>query len=258
MAFPLPHVILPTTLEHKQTIIFLHGRGSNGKEVAEDLRHDRSSAGRNLQQHFEAASTKWIFPSAHTRHSTFWDFEQEEWFDIWSFTDTSARPELQVDGLRESVQHICSIVEEEIKAGIAPLNIFLGGMSQGFATAVHVLLAQPRRLGGFFGISGWCPFRNDLNALNRDETVLNLRNFYAEELDIVATTTAETLRTPVFIAHCEDDNVVEICHGREARDTLLNLGMNPCWKEYNDGEHWINEPQGLDDIVAFIQQGVDA
>ncbi|KAK0661592.1 hypothetical protein QBC41DRAFT_235826 [Cercophora samala] len=26
------------------------------------------------------------------------------------------------------------------------------------------------------------------------------------------------------------------------------------WHEYDDGGHWINEPQGVDDFVAFLRR----
>ena len=246
--------------KHDRTIIFLHGRGGNGADFAAELSDEVSSAGMNLEQHFEASSynVKWIFPTAPLRMSTFWKEEQNEWFDIWSLSDTAARQELQVQGLQESIQHIRGIIDDEINThGMAPSNIFLGGLSQGFATAFHVLLSQPYRLGGFFGLSGWCPFKQDLELMS-GERISGLRQFYAQHLDIAATTTDRTLETPVFMAHCEDDGVVEFRHGEEARDVARKLGLETQWSKYEEGDHWINEPQGVDDIIEFVEAAMES
>ena len=37
-------------------------------------------------------------------------------------------------------------------------KVFLGGLSQGCAAAVYVLLTLDSPLGGFIGMSGWFPF----------------------------------------------------------------------------------------------------
>jgi hypothetical protein len=33
----------------------------------------------------------------------------------------------------------------------------------------------------------------------------------------------------------------------------MQIGMPVTWREYADGGHWINEPQGIDDTVKFLQ-----
>jgi len=41
------------------------------------------------------------------------------------------------------------------------------------------------------------------------------------------------------------------------RDTLGKLGFEDViWHEYEDGGHWINEPQGVDDFVNFLRQAM--
>jgi len=40
------------------------------------------------------------------------------------------------------------------------------------------------------------------------------------------------------------------------RDTLKELGFGVEWKEYEDGDHWINEPQGVDDFAGFLQRAM--
>lgn len=81
------------------------------------------------------------------------------WFDVHSLTDIHERQEEQVEGLRESVRYVLDVVESEIQRldGRAE-RVFLGGFSQGMATALWVLLcSSSRRLGGLLGFSGWLP-----------------------------------------------------------------------------------------------------
>jgi predicted esterase len=103
-----------------------------------------------------------------------------------------------------------------------PLNIVLAGISQGCAVAVHALLKQESLLGGFIGLSSWIPAKESL-----------------------VKTTKNAQRTPVFLSHSKNDNVIRIKYGEELRDSLKEIGMEVEWHAYEDGEHWVNEPSGV-------------
>ncbi len=60
--------------------------------------------------------------------------------------------------------------------------------------------------------------------------------------------------TPVFLGHALDDAVVPIEIARRMQLTLSNLGLSVEWHEYEKGGHWINEPQGVDDMVCFLNR----
>ncbi|KAI1198988.1 hypothetical protein F5X97DRAFT_342122 [Nemania serpens] len=60
------------------------------------------------------------------------------------------------------------------------------------------------------------------------------------------------ISTPVFISHCVDYAVVPFKEGERLRDVLTAYGMTVTWKEYPNGGYWINGPQGVDDLVAFL------
>jgi predicted esterase len=64
---------------------------------------------------------------------------------------------------------------------------------------------------------------------------------------------ASVVETPIFLSHSRDDGVVPIANGKKLYTALEKLGMVVTWKLYEDGGHWINEPQGVDDIVSFIR-----
>lgn len=251
MKFQLPFTVSPKS-RHTNTIILLHGRGSNGGEFAEEFLSGKLSSGVSLSQHFANRGTKWVFPTAHARMSTVFQEELDEWFDIYSLSDPSAAEALQVEGLRESIEYIRGIVKEEMEL-VPAERVVLGGISQGFATAIHALLAGEWRLGGFVGLSGWLPFQKHLAAFGGGGPVHEaLRTFYSQRLETRAATTVETLRTPIFLAHSCDDNTVEVEHGRDAPGILRSLGMNVQWNEYEEGGHWLSEPKGYDDLAKFL------
>jgi lysophospholipase-2 len=39
-------------------------------------------------------------------------------------------------------------------------------------------------------------------------------------------------------------------------ETLRAQGFGGTFKEYESGGHWVNEPDGVDDIVAFLSENV--
>ncbi len=153
--FEPPHIVLPTA-RHTHTIIALHGRGSQGPEVcqgkgllenilqtnrpqfAEELLEQKTSSGRSLQEAFPSA--KWVFPSSQERYSTVFQEELDEWFDIYSLTDPTAREELQVEGLHYSVEFLLNLMSGEARL-VGQERIFLLGLSQGSATGKCLLLS---------------------------------------------------------------------------------------------------------------------
>lgn len=66
-------------------------------------------------------------------------------------------------------------------------------------------------------------------------------------------------KTPVFLSHSKDDDVVPFKNGDMLWWRLEeDLGFDVDWKVYEDGGHWINEPRGVDDIVSFVRKVVNA
>jgi len=50
------------------------------------------------------------------------------------------------------------------------------------------------------------------------------------------------MKTPVFLGHCGDDEVVPYTNGEALNKVLRDLGMSVEWKFYDTGGHWLNEP----------------
>ena len=248
-AFPQP-LIVPPTGAHKFTVILLHGRGSDGEEFCDDLFQGQLTSGGDLHDSMNRDKCKCVFPSAHERWSTTFQEEMQEWFDIRSLSDPESDGELQKDGLRESVELINEIIEEELQL-VPASHIILGGISQGFAVAIQTLLSRKETFAGFIGMSGGVPFKTQLQQASTNPT-LALVSFYRQILGIQALTSSDTFKTPICISHSVDDCTVDVQLGKDAADTLRALGMRVQYHEHEDGEHWLQEPRGHDDLSRFL------
>jgi lysophospholipase II len=191
-----------------------------------------------------------------------------QWFDIWSVEEPLERKEIQVDGLRESVAAILRIVRSESSL-VPPERIILAGISQGCATAILALLRGGTRLGGFVGLCGWLPFQDDIERIAKCSVgscsflpevhgLFKRLDYESNELSSMSITNLSphsepALETPVFLSHSADDDVVPIANGEKLSRGLKKLGLTVCWKAYEDGGHWVNEPRGVDDIISFLQ-----
>lgn len=263
------YVVAPTQT-HTNTVIFLHGRDSTGCEFASDLIESQASDGRTLPETFPAV--KWVFPTSKLRESARFKTEMSQWFDMWSTESPQERKELQVEGLRESIAVILSIIRKEASL-VAPERIVLAGISQGCATAIYSLLYGGIRLGGFIGLCGWLPFADQIdeigNRSSSDRNLLhNIRGLFknSKMKSTIVPLTDDTFpnldlafKTPVFLAHAEDDDVVPIRNGDRLKWELEELGFDVTREIYEQGAeqpHWVNEPQGVDDIVTFLRERV--
>ncbi|KAK3339815.1 Alpha/Beta hydrolase protein [Lasiosphaeria hispida] len=241
---------------HTHTVIFLHGRGSSAARFLHDLMAiTTDSRGRSFQDHFP--SVRWVFPQSEFRPSArFPKAMVPQWFDTWNIADLSQREELQTQGLKESVASVRVIVERE--AGLLGGRwdrVVLAGVSQGGATAAHALFnlavpenedGAPRRLGGMMTFCSRMPFPG--RSLAETRVVLELENVPADD---------EVIRnTPVLWQHCVDDPLVGIEYGRELKDALLSFGAQLEWKEYPEGGHWIQTPDGIEDAVVWFKDKV--
>ena len=149
------------------------------------------------------------------------------------------RSDDQIDDLKNSVVHMKRLILEEANL-VGNLNkIILCGISQGAATALCTLFDVKTKLCGFLGFATWLPEYCKIERGN------------------------PALRTPKFMAHNRNDDVINIDYGVAAREHLNSLGGEVVeWHRYNSGGHWMNElnvannvvhPSGIDDMVKFMQ-----
>ncbi|CVK86483.1 related to lysophospholipase [Fusarium mangiferae] len=255
---------------HTHTAILLHGRGSNGEEFAQELFEetllsDQSSLAQQLP------SWRWVFPSSRELWSTAFQEDMPAWFEAHSLTDITARQDLQIPGIKESVSYIKTILDQESQnLGGDMSKIVLGGISQGAAVGMWTLLCRDtieRPIGAFFATNTWLPFAPSIEQYLSNEPTSPMdtgTEFVAEMLaqsNVSLPQAQERLpSTNVFLGHGTDDAYVDVELGRKARDIILQAGFTVEWREYQGAElegHWFKAPEEVDDILNFLVTHVE-
>lgn len=212
-----------STAEHcEHAVIWLHGLGASGHDfepIVPEL---------NLPA---SPGVRFVFPHAPVRPiSINGGAEMRGWYDITSL-DFGTR-EQDSAGIKASAVLVEALVEEEIKNGIAPANILLAGFSQGGAIALYTGLTTEYKLGGLLALSTYLPVH--------EETLAQL------------TEHAQTL--PVFMAHGEYDDVINIRFAEQSRTLMQENGMTVEWHQY-PMTHSVSAPQ-IQHIAAWLKQRI--
>jgi predicted esterase len=117
--------------------------------------------------------------------------------------------------------------------------------------------------GGFAGLCGFCSW---LPLAGRVASAIRKRDpqdqlAAVQQLYLGVNSEQESLPspklnlTPILLEHSRDDEVISVENGVQMRDMLGQLGFRSVeWHEYEDGGHWINEPQGVDNLVDFLRR----
>lgn len=83
------------------------------------------------------------------------------WFDIDHLDQASFEAMMKGDkgfdpeGTAESIAYVDDLIAAEVKAGIPPERIIVGGFSQGGHIALKTALQHPTRLAGCVALSTW-------------------------------------------------------------------------------------------------------
>jgi predicted esterase len=202
---------------------------------------------------------RWVFPSSGNCTASRFGVEMPQWFDIWSLENPEDGSETQAAGLKRSTARILALIELEARL-VPHQHIFLAGLSQGCATAVYALLQLDQPLGGFIGLNSWLPFQCQFYDIikaysDASDQLKHIRATISNQESKNPSTTC--LDAPTLLSHCKDDEIVLEAHGIALRDALLELGLQVEWHSYEAGGNWLNEPQGVDDLIGFIQKQHD-
>jgi predicted esterase len=282
--FPSP-MIIPPRLDHRQTIIILHGRGSSASKFGPPLL-ETTVSGQTIQTIFPHA--KIIFPTACKEKATIYKNPTHQWFDNWHLEEHTKRQYLMVEGLNRSCGFVHGILREEIET-VGRENVVLWGLSQGCATALMGLLAWDGEVfAGVVGMCGWLPYSNDLIRVvggdedgeddlfgfsgDEDEDPFARSDdedgregsakgdlpsqavaFLRESIEMENKKGMVFQKIPVFLGHGTEDDRVVIELGREAKNALELIGMDVRMNEYEGLGHWYSEDM-LRDIFRFIKE----
>ena len=281
---PPPVIVPPTPTSshtHTHTFILLHGLGNNGSKFGtEFLNTAISSKGKRLRDEFPGA--KFIFPTAKWRRSSaFSRTKLTQWFDVYQLGDPSKSQHISLEGFAESAAYLRSLIREEMEF-VPAERIVLGGISQGCAMSLLVLLSLDFAVGAYVGMCGWLPLsseiRDVLDSAEDQERVDDGISFGDDDEDEAAlepsvqvlhhvrgvldlndnasqrTTERTCLATPIFLGHGARDEKVSFRLGEDAASTLSSLGMDVTWKCYPGLGHWYEIPGEIDDILAFLDE----
>ena len=163
--------------------------------------------------------------------------------------------------MSRSIREEITILEH---VGRSKEQLVLGGFSQGCAMSIWILLNMGLKLGGYVGMSGWLPFRRQIDSVIKVETNQKVRRLRAIEYmsntvpvpclsHRPASEKLESFATPVFLGHGSKDVKVRTAWGEDMRDTLRSLGVDILWKEYEALQHWYKVPDEVEDISGFLR-----
>jgi phospholipase/carboxylesterase len=199
-ALDTPPIEVETGPEPSFSVIWMHGLGADGSDfepIVEELKLP------------ETPALRFIFPNAPHRPVTCnGGYVMRAWYDIISLAPDSR----QIDeaGLLESREIVRQLIRREAKRGVPAERVILAGFSQGGAVAYLTGLTHPTALAGIIALSTYMPsprlLEKALAEANR--------------------------RIPIFAAHGTQDDVVSLQLGRDAVETIRQLGTTPEWRTY--------------------------
>ncbi len=212
-----PPLELQTAPRPDASVIWLHGLGADGNDLAPivpELGLPRLLAAR------------FIFPHAPYRPVTINGGQvMRAWYDI-ELTDTGFNQKLT--HIRESEVFLRNLIDEEVRRGIPPERVVLGGFSQGGAIALFTGLRFPKSLGGIMVLSSPVPLAGNL----------------------MSQADPANRQVPIFIAHGTYDGIIPFATAQAARNLLTAGGANIDWHEY-PMEHSIC-PAEIKDIGRWL------
>jgi phospholipase/carboxylesterase len=196
---PLELIELATGAEPKGTVIWMHGLGADGWDFVPIVRE--LPLPEDLQLRF-------IFPHAPVRPVTINNgHEMRAWYDI-KMNDISRVPDEA--GIRESQASIEALIAREEKRGVSADRIVLAGFSQGGAIALQAGLRHRERLAGIVALSTYLPLED---SLDREAAAANKR-------------------TPIFMAHGTQDQVIPVQLAEASKRALEQRGYDIAWRAW--------------------------
>lgn len=212
-------VLPPKKTPQTGTVIFCHGLG--------DTAYGWKDAMEMVQT--KLPSVKFILPTAPKNPVTLnGGMRMTSWYDIVSLDKSDVSKEAFV-GIDESRKTVQAFIEEEIKNGIAPEKIVLGGFSQGGAVTIYTAFQQHHVLGGALVLSSYVPFYHE----------------FAKRI------TEEGKKTPLFMAHGDEDPLIRLEYSKESFEILKKSGVQGSYKVYEGMAHSANYEE-INDVTAWL------
>jgi predicted esterase len=214
--------IQPAQKNHSATVIILHGLG--------DKAENWITATKQVKD--EYPHIKFIIPQAPTIPVSINSGEKmPAWYDLKGDPHNFLNLREDKTGLLNSVAKIKTIIQQEIKQGIAPRRILVVGFSQGAAIAIAVGLMSDYVLGAVISLSGFLPLRKEIFKLTKDQNKA----------------------IPFFLYHNHLDNIVPVRIGAESARLLKTNGYQVEFSDKYSGGHSFK----LEELGKIAQEVLD-
>ncbi|HEY6482125.1 MAG TPA: alpha/beta hydrolase-fold protein [Steroidobacteraceae bacterium] len=216
---PLQTLEIETGPQPTATVLWLHGLGADGNDFAPIV---PELVGRNER------ALRFVFPHAPVRPITInGGMRMRAWYDILAFERQAAE---DAPGIRATDAAVGELLRRENERGIASERIVLAGFSQGGAIALFSGLRYPQKLAGIMALSCYLLLESGLTA---ERAPANQG-------------------TPIFLAHGNQDPLLEVRRGLQARQWLQANGYAVQWHAY-DMPHSVC-PQEVADIADWLRR----
>jgi phospholipase/carboxylesterase len=180
----------------KASIIWLHGLGADG--------HDFESIVPELKLP-ESLNIRFIFPHAPVRAVTVnGGYEMRAWYDI---AGAAIERDPDTEGMRQSIDELNQLVENEIRQGISSHKIIIAGFSQGGAIALLAGLQTKQSLAGVLALSTYLPYMDQ--------------------------ETQELIKMPYLMMHGTSDPIVPVALAKASCERLKEKNLEVEWCEYD-------------------------
>uniref|UniRef100_A0A8C4GV33 palmitoyl-protein hydrolase n=1 Tax=Dicentrarchus labrax TaxID=13489 RepID=A0A8C4GV33_DICLA len=214
MSVPLLAEAVTVSGMEKETaaVIFLHGLGDSGHGWADSLMGIR------------LPHVKPPIPVTLNLKST-----MPAWFDLMGLSPESPEDE---SGIKKAADNIKAIIEHEVKNGIPPHRIMLGGFSQGGALSLYTALTCQHQLAGVVALSCWLPLHRSFPSASSGHKNI-----------------------PILQCHGEADVMIPVPFGAMTAEKLRSI-VNPqliTFKTYPDLPH-SSSPQEMAAVKEFIEK----
>lgn len=201
------------------TVIWLHGLGADGDDFAPITTQ--------LPQTQATGAVRFIFPHAPLLPVTLnGGMVMPAWFDIIALQWEARWDE---PGIERACHALHALINNEIERDIPSHHIFLAGFSQGGAIALLAGLTYTQPLAGILGLSTFLPISQSLQA-----------RF-----------TATNQHTPIFLAHGDNDSVVNFQMGLQTQQLLKQYHTACDWYPYTGLAHTVS-PGEIADIDRWL------
>ncbi|KAI2787208.1 Acyl-protein thioesterase 1 [Penicillium oxalicum] len=228
MAARNPYVV-PALTKHTATVIMAHGLG------------DSMSLAQNWRRRGKFNEVAFIFPNAPSIPITVnFGMSMPGWYDIANLgrdLDFQKNARSQDEpGILRSREYFNSLIKQEMDKGIKPSRIVLGGFSQGGAMSVFTGVTGTEKIGGVFGLSCYLLLSD------------RIKTFVPENWP--------NKNTPFFLAHGEDDEVVNFAYGERSAEMLKEIGLEDVsFNKYPDLGHSA-DPDEIADLEKFLEKTI--